>query len=76
MRSYKIEYFRMIGSKPDPDIDTKLGEVTRAEVSAGNDHTVTVTLPYGQSHIYSRITDNVNNVSRLSKVRSVNRNGE
>lgn len=76
MRSYKVEYFRMIGSDPNPDIDTKLGEVTRTEATAGDDHTITVALPYGQSHIYSRITDNVNNVSRLSNVRSVNRNGE
>ena len=76
MRSYKVEYFRMVGSDPDPDIDTKLGEVTRTEATAGDDHTLTVVLPYGQSLIYSRITDNVNNVSRLSKVRSVNRNGE
>jgi hypothetical protein len=66
----------MVGSDPDPDIDTKLGEVTKTETTAGDDHTVTVALPYGQSLIYSRITDNVKIVSRLSKVRSVNRNGE
>ena len=71
MRTYKIEYFRQIGTEPDPDIDTKLGETTRTELNAEDDHTVTVALPYGQSLIYSRITDNVSNVSRLSKTRSV-----
>ena len=76
MRTYKVEYFRQIGTEPDPDIDTKLGEATRTELNAEDDHTVTVVLPYGQSLIYSQITDNVSNVSRLSKVRSVNRNGE
>lgn len=76
MRSYKVEYFRQIGTKPDPNVDTMLYEVTRTEENAADDHTVTLALPYGQSLIYSRITDNVNNVSRLSKTRSVNRNGE
>ncbi len=76
MRTYKIEYFRQTGSKPDPEIDTKLYEVNRTEENAGDDHIATIALPYGQSLIYSRVTDNVGNVSRISNVRSLNRNGE
>lgn len=76
MRTYKVEYFRQIGSSPDPNVDTKLFEVTRTEDNAEDDHTATLALPYGQSVIYSRVTDGVNNVSRISNVRSVNRNGE
>jgi len=76
LRSYKVEYFRQTGSKPDPDVDTKIYETTRTEENAGVDHIVTLALPYGQSLIYSRVTDNVGNVSRISNVRSLNRNGE
>jgi len=76
LRAYKVEYFRQIGSQPDPNVDSKLGETDRIETNAELDHTVTLALPFGQSVIYSRVTDNANNVSRISDVRSVNRNGE
>jgi hypothetical protein len=75
LRTYKIEIFKQIGSAPDPNVDTLLHTGQVNEADAGEDYTATIPLEFGQTTIYTRTTDGVGNVSRVSDGRSVNRNG-
>lgn len=75
MRIYKIEIFRVIGTKADPNVDQLLHTGTVTEETAGDNYTATIPIPEGNSLIYSRVTDGAGNVSRISDLRSVNRNG-